>query len=96
VIKVTFLGEIFPNGFLASVWRIKAGNCIAAHGCGRFLLLLRLLSAIHHAELEIGLPGQLIYIHFLLNTVQVDILSVVFGRSQIPLMAIRHEKFLLH
>jgi hypothetical protein len=90
VIKVTLLGEIFPNGFLASVWRIEAGNCIAAHGCGRFLLLLRLLSAIHHAKLEIGLPGQLIYIYLLLNTVQVDILCVVFGRGQIPLMAIRH------
>ena len=84
------MGEIFPNRFLASVWRIEAGNCIAAHGCGRFLLLLRLLSAIHHAELEIGLPGQLINIYLLLDTVQVNILGIVFGRSQIPLMTTRH------
>jgi hypothetical protein len=87
---------IFTDGFLPSVWRIEAGYGVATHGCGRFLLLLWLLSAIHHAKLKIGLPGELIYINLLLNTIQVDILGVVFGRGQIPLGTIRHKKFLLH
>ena len=92
---VSILLVIITDGFLSSVWGFEAGIGVATHGCGRFHLL-RLLSAIHHAKLEIGLPRELINIHLLLNTIQVDILGVIFGRSQIPLMTIPHQKFLVH